>query len=251
MEQKEHVQVKKSHFMAILFIFGLVVGLFGGYYWGLRTLGNLQASSGSQSTSGSVANDLGSTVSQAITKEGLFVKYAQDLGLNKQQFESCVNNGKYTKDVNSDYDTAGAIGAQGTPTFIINGQLVPIGAAPYSEFQKILDAELQKPSNRSLALSLINSKDPTLGKKDAPVIMIEFSDFQCPFCGRFWKDTLPQIKKDYVDTGKVLFVYKDFPLRQIHPLAQKAAEAANCAAEQGKFWEYHDALFGKQIEWAR
>jgi len=88
--------------------------------------------------------------------------------------------------------------------------------------------------------------DPFLGDEDAPLTIIEFSDFQCPFCGRFKSQTLGQIIETYVDTGKVKFVYRDFPLSSIHPLAQKAAEASECADDQGKFWEYHDLIFEKQ-----
>ena len=84
---------------------------------------------------------------------------------------------------------------------------------------------------------------PSLGRADAPVTIIEFSDFECPFCQRFNKTTLPEIKRDYVDSGKVRYVFLDFPLEQMHPKARKAAEAAGCAAEQGKFWEMHDILF--------
>lgn len=83
--------------------------------------------------------------------------------------------------------------------------------------------------------------DPFWGSEDAPVTIIEFSDFQCPFCSRFFSQTYPQIKQEY--EGKVRFVYRDFPLTSIHENAQKAAEAAECADEQGKFWEYHDMLF--------
>lgn len=90
--------------------------------------------------------------------------------------------------------------------------------------------------------------NPTLGKKDAPVTVIEFSDYQCPFCRRFFETTLPALKKDYVDTGKVRYVFRDFPLDQIHPQARKAAEAAHCAADQGKYWEMHDLLFQNQRE---
>lgn len=91
--------------------------------------------------------------------------------------------------------------------------------------------------------------DPALGDKNSPVTIIEFSDFQCPFCSRFREQTFDQIKTNYIDTGKVRFVYRDFPLSSIHPMAQKGAEAAECADEQGKFWEYHDLLFQKQQEW--
>jgi len=76
------------------------------------------------------------------------------------------------------------------------------------------------------------------------VTIIEFSDFQCPFCLRFWNETLPQIKQEY--EGKVRFVYRDFPLTSIHEWAQKAAEAAECADDQNKFWEYHDLIFANQ-----
>ncbi|MBS3150821.1 DsbA family protein [Candidatus Woesearchaeota archaeon] len=88
--------------------------------------------------------------------------------------------------------------------------------------------------------------DPVLGNKNAPLTIVEFSDFQCSFCARFRQQTFDQIKKEYVDAGKVKFVYRDFPLSSIHPMAQKAAEAAECADDQGKFWEYHDVIFEKQ-----
>ncbi len=87
--------------------------------------------------------------------------------------------------------------------------------------------------------------DPVLGNARAPVTIIEFSDFQCPFCGKFFKDTLPPLKQEYITTGKVKLVYRDFPL-DIHPEAQPAALAAECAHEQNKYWEYHDQLFKNQ-----
>jgi protein-disulfide isomerase len=88
--------------------------------------------------------------------------------------------------------------------------------------------------------------DPALGGANAPVTVIEFSDFQCPFCARAFSDAVAGIKADYVSSGKVKFVYRDFPLDSIHPQAIPAANAAECANEQGKFWEYHDKLFQNQ-----
>ena len=76
--------------------------------------------------------------------------------------------------------------------------------------------------------------------------IIEFSDFQCPFCGRFFEQALPQIEEGYIKSGKVKLVYRDFPLESIHPQARPAAEAAQCAHEQGKFWAFHDKLFANQ-----
>jgi protein-disulfide isomerase len=94
-------------------------------------------------------------------------------------------------------------------------------------------------------------KLPLLGNKDAKVTLVEFSDFQCPFCKAYFDDTHAQIKEKYVDTGKVKFAFRHFPLTSIHPLAQKAAEASECASEQGKFWEYHDLLFIEQDSWSQ
>jgi protein-disulfide isomerase len=87
---------------------------------------------------------------------------------------------------------------------------------------------------------------PTKGDKDARVTLVEFSDYQCPFCGRFYRETWPEIERDYVKTGKVKYVFRDFPLEGLHPRALKAAEAAHCAGEQGKYWAMHDRLFEGQ-----
>mgnify|MGYP001586240432 FL=1 len=88
--------------------------------------------------------------------------------------------------------------------------------------------------------------DAVLGDKNAPVEIIEFSDYQCPFCRKFWTETFNQIKKEYIDTGKVKFVYRDFPLSSIHPVAEAAAEAANCVREKGgdkAYYKMHDKIF--------
>ena len=82
------------------------------------------------------------------------------------------------------------------------------------------------------------------GDRGARVALIEYSDFQCPYCSRFANDTLPEIERRYVDSGKVLLAFRHFPLESIHPFALRAAEAAQCAGRQGKFWQMHDALFG-------
>ena len=87
---------------------------------------------------------------------------------------------------------------------------------------------------------------PFLGQKNAKVTLVEFSDYQCPFCGRNFQQTFPQIVSEYVKTGKVKYVFREFPLEQIHPFAFKASEAAGCGGEQGKYWEMHDKLFANQ-----
>jgi protein-disulfide isomerase len=89
---------------------------------------------------------------------------------------------------------------------------------------------------------------PFLGEKNAKVTLVEFSDYQCPFCARNFQQTFPQVMAEYVKTGKVKYVFRDFPLESIHPLAFKASEAARCSGEQGKYWEMHDTLFSNQTK---
>ena len=87
---------------------------------------------------------------------------------------------------------------------------------------------------------------PVMGDPKARVTVVEFSDYQCPFCARHNSQTLPQLVSDYVKTGKVKYVLRDFPLENIHPSAAKAAQAARCAGDQGKYWEMHDKLVSNQ-----
>lgn len=87
---------------------------------------------------------------------------------------------------------------------------------------------------------------PVRGAASARLILVEFSDFECPYCGRHFRETQPQIDREYVQTGKVRYVFRNFPLESIHKEALKAAEAALCAGEQQKFWEMHDRLFAHQ-----
>jgi protein-disulfide isomerase len=101
------------------------------------------------------------------------------------------------------------------------------------------------PAEALPAAAIDISKEPTKGSTTAKVALIEYSDYQCPFCARYDADAYPQIIKDYVDTGKVKYVWRDLPL-DMHPNAFKAAEAAQCAGDQGKFWEMHDRLFKNQ-----
>jgi protein-disulfide isomerase len=100
------------------------------------------------------------------------------------------------------------------------------------------------PEVRNVPIELGNH--PTKGSDAAKLTLIEFSDYQCPYCARHTKDTNPQLQKDYVDTGKVRYVFFDMPLETLHKQAFKAAEATRCAGEQGKYWEMHERLFANQ-----
>ena len=88
--------------------------------------------------------------------------------------------------------------------------------------------------------------DPQMGPANAKVTIIEFADYQCPNCRAFWRETLPRIKKEYVDIGKVRIVFRDFPIQEIHPEATITAIAAECAEDQGKYFEFHDKVYREQ-----
>ena len=94
-------------------------------------------------------------------------------------------------------------------------------------------------------VSVSTEDDAIKGQANAPITILEFSDYQCPFSARFYSQVLPELEKNYIKSGKAKFVYRDYPL-PFHQNAQKAAEASECAGEQGKFWEYHDTLFENQ-----
>lgn len=98
---------------------------------------------------------------------------------------------------------------------------------------------------KSVDIAELMDDDMRMGSDSAPVVIVEFSDLQCPFCRKFWTESFSQLKGDYIDTGKVQYVFRDFPLSG-HPAAQKAAEAAACAQEQGKGWEFHDKAYEEQ-----
>jgi protein-disulfide isomerase len=86
----------------------------------------------------------------------------------------------------------------------------------------------------------------SMGRADAPLTLIEFSDFQCPFCSRHVRETFDKIRTAYVDTGKVRYVFRNYPIESLHPQAWASARTAECAGRQGKFWELHQRLFANQ-----
>ncbi len=136
-----------------------------------------------------------------------------------------------------------------------DGKLFFLQAIPLDEIDNLLnqqqapgtaqEIELQPADNPSEVILGLDD-DPKLGNADAKVSIIEFSDFECPSCGSFVRETFDDLKREYIDTGKVSFVFKNFPITNTHKNAMMAALASECADEQGKFWEYHDMLFRSQ-----
>ena len=138
-------------------------------------------------------------------------------------------------------------------TFLLIGLIVGYGLSEWSELRDSDDSPQPTvtvtPTDREETEEIVDvdmDDDAGLGDPDAPVKIVEFSDFQCFYCRRFYNQTFPQLKENYIDKGLVYLVYRDSPLTSIHPDAQKAAEAAECADDQDKFWEMHDLIFEGQ-----
>ena len=108
--------------------------------------------------------------------------------------------------------------------------------------------EQQKPASPlapKLTTDLLIQGEPTMGATNAPLTIVEFSDFECPYCQRFHKRVLPKLKAQFIDTGQVRFIHKDLPL-PFHKQAKQAAAAARCAEEQNRYWELYGAIFDSQ-----
>jgi protein-disulfide isomerase len=110
----------------------------------------------------------------------------------------------------------------------------------------VIPGSAESPAAEPENVFLFTNGAPSVGDEKAPVIIVEFSDYQCPYCGQHANQVLPQIIKEYVNTGRVRYFFRDVPVEANHPQAFKAAEAAHCAGDQGKYWEMHDRLFKNQ-----
>ncbi len=128
----------------------------------------------------------------------------------------------------------------GGGSLALGGSNAPAANQPSAAANQPSANQPTQPEGDATKIAAVTSADHIRGNTNAPITMIEYSDFECPFCLQF-HSTLSQVLTDYKD--KVRLVYREFPLRSIHPQAEKGAEAAECASDQGKFWEMHDKLF--------
>ena len=203
--------------------------------------------------------------------------YAQQAGLDVAKVKQYLESGDAKAKIKADQALATKVGARGTPNFFVNGVQIT-GAQPFASFQKLIDAELAKAEGlvkKGVAKGKLYDKimataretapppkprerpeqppatrqkvelvdgTPSKGGKDPLVTIVEWSDFECPFCGRA-NPTLAQIDKEYGD--KVQVQFRNQPL-SFHKNAMPAAKAALAAHKQGKFWQYHDKLFENQ-----
>src|SRR3989344_5228401 len=159
-----------------------------------------------------------------ITSDNL-KKWAKPLKLDTKAFAQCFDNGEFQDKVNADLAQGTELGVTGTPTFFINGEMV-VGSQPFSVFSEAIEKALT--AKAPAKIIPVAETDHVQGEPAAPVTIVEFSDFECPYCRRFWNETLSHIIDTYVATGKARLVYKHFPLTSIHSGAQPAEGAAEC-----------------------
>jgi protein-disulfide isomerase len=214
------------------------------------------------------------TDQRALSAES-FSRYAREIGLDVRRFEQAVAARRGEGRIKEDQKLAMDVGATGTPTMFFNCRQV-VGAQPAERLKAVAEEELKKadqllagqrpgagfyarackanlaaapaaaaPGAAAQPASIeVRPDDPARGSASAPVTIVLFSDFQCPFCARV-SPTLEEVQRTYGD--KVRIVWKHQPL-PFHPHALPAAEAAEAAREQGKFWQMHDRLFAAQRE---
>lgn len=169
--------------------------------------------------------------------------WASDIGLDSNKFNQCFDDQKFASNIDKDIADAKTVSVEATPSFLINGKLV-VGALPFADFKKEIDTALSGTKDPN-AKEIANGHFPVDGNDNAAVTIVEFSDLECPFCRRFWSETYPQIKKDYIDTGKAKMYFRHYPL-EFHPNAKPFANAVECANEQDKFWDMHNKILSTE-----
>jgi protein-disulfide isomerase len=131
--------------------------------------------------------------------------------------------------------------------------LLALGVAVFAWYQSLASIENLREGQRALVRDMAAmrrapvldlTRAPQLGSDTAIVTLVEFSDYECPFCLRHFQQTMPQIEANYIETGRIRYAFMDWPVDQLHPQAIRAHEAAHCAGEQDKYWDMHRRLFG-------
>lgn len=171
------------------------------------------------------------------------------IGLNVKSFDACVASGKFKDKVQADIDDGIEAGVNGTPSSFVlkEGKVVDriSGAQPIEEvMQKITDALKNDAPSLNVQIRPVTSTDHIVGNLNAKIVIVEYSDLDCPFC-KVFHNTMHQVVKR--NNGDVAWVYRHYPISQLHPNAFKKAEETECAWEQKgnkAFWEYTDKIFG-------
>lgn len=222
------------------------------------------------------------TTTSLSTPEEKLTSLATALKMDANKFKSCLTSDKYKEEISKDIADADSAGISGTPGFVVgkstsDGKIKGIkisGAYPYAVFKAVFDELIKNTPLEQIPQLVVNQAfadetdaskedlkkeftvseassddDPIEGDSKALVTLIEFSDYECPFCKRHFSQTLSSLRKDYINSGKVKLVYRDFIAVPSHnPWATTEAIAANCAREQDgdeAYFKFHDEIFSK------
>ncbi|MFB6192622.1 MAG: thioredoxin domain-containing protein [Candidatus Nanohaloarchaea archaeon] len=261
--QDEGIEIELSTNQAIglSLVIGLVIGGIGGFAGA-----NIMAPTSQQSPSDS-------TGSQDLSPEETFRQISNDLGLNTDKIMQCYKSSENKEAEKDRASIANEVGNIGTPTFFVGnrqkGFIEITGAQPLGRFKEAINTIQQENPNSSANVSLVSLEgielegEPSKGQEDAPIKILEYDDYGCPFCSE-WNgydassripinklEVAKSLEKQYVDTGQVELIVKDLPVPQLHPNSPKAHKVANCVYKyaEDSYFEFGDELFKRREKW--
>lgn len=271
----DSMELSVWQFGALIFVLGLTTGLLLGFISGLgMTNGSLNFNVGDSMMADDSGDNTGSDVSGGSTKEVL-TNIGESMNINPEELGQCIDNSD-SKEINNDKSAIeDAVGSLGTPTFFIGnsniGYTEVTGAQPYSRMKSTIDTKIEEAENSNTEIGSDEYRlndisfegEPAFGESSAPVNIIEYSDYGCPWCAEWHGvDAIPQrpidqeqsftqVQNNYVNNGQVQFIMKDYPVSQLHPNAETAHKAVNCVLENNpdKVKEYSQKVFENREKW--
>lgn len=191
------------------------------------------------------------------TGGGSVASIVEEIDVNLDEFNACIDNNDFKAEIEKDLSDGSSAGISGTPGFIIgnldsdgnvSGAVVS-GAQPFNVFSDAINSYLDGKGENTAKVSI--DDDPIKGNRDnAKVAIVEFSDFECPFCQKFHGETYDQIISEFIDSGKAIYVYRDYPLSFHEPKASEASIAASCVkqiAGDDKFYEFSKIYYERTL----
>jgi len=266
------ISITTRQALGVVLAFGLAIGfsaglLVSGFTGAQPTISPTENNENTQPTDNS---QIGSGTPTKVMKE-----IAGTMGINGDQIASCIESSDGSEIAQDRSEIDEVTGGIGTPTFFIGNNQVGYaevtGAQPYSQMKSTIDQKIDEANSGDTNVgseeytleSISFEAEPTLGKESAPINIIEYSDYGCPWCAEWHgvnaidqrpideEDSFNKVRSNYVETGDVQFVLKDYPVAQLHPQAETAHKAANCVLENSPedFWEFSQNIFEERDKW--
>lgn len=260
------ISVSTRQAFLVIFALGLTIGLSAG----MAFSGSIPQLIDTTSSDNGDNSQISGASTMAAIKD-----IADSVGSDGEQIASCTESSD-TSEIDQDRAAINQItGGMGTPTFFIGnsqiGYAEVTGAQPYSRMKPTIDQKIQEAKNGDTTVGDEEYKlenigfegEPVLGEESAPINIIEYSDFGCPWCAEWHganaipqrpidqEDSFNKVRSNYVETGNVQFVFKDYPVPRLHPNAETAHKAANCVLENSpdNFWEFSQKLYEERDKW--